>query len=472
MNEPVFPMRAVMLDLGRVIEKKSYYASLLPWLAEWGYNVVHLHLADDQRCALRFPSRPELASPGAYTADEMREFIALAGRHGLAVMPEVETLGHSEFITEHPRYRQLTEPLPDKMGYNAICPSHPETREVISDLLRDAAAIFDHPVIHVGLDEVRFGACPRCRRKSGRAQPDWERFAEHSAWVHGEVRRLGRRPGMWADHAVKQTGMLKRFKRDVLMFHWDYTVEYRPARMQLLLDAGFEAVACPSTLCSTSRIVPNTAVNLKNLRNASARSAHVLGRGVVGFDNTVWCPWRYLPGAIDFGLAFAGHQACARAEEPRFAERFVRRFYDVPSPRRLAAALLALHDLGPDNNLFDRIVYGIDGLGTPFNREDRRVCALLVPQISGVLSVLAREDGKVRRNRDRFGDLLFSAEAILAVFRFGAAGRKKSAVRGARSLFLRAERAWARDRTAGDRLRFGDPHHGQDSLWRALRSLC
>lgn len=472
MPAPLFPIRAVMLDLGRVTEQKGYYASLLPWLAEWGYNLVHLHLADDQRCALRFPRRPELATPGAYTAEEMGDFIRLAGGYGLAVMPEIETLGHGEFITGHPRYRRLAEPQPDRTGYNSICPSHPETRAVLADLIRDAAEIFDYPVIHVGLDEVRFGDCPRCRRAFGGARPDWQRFAEHSAWVHAEVRRLGRRPGMWADHVVKQTAMLEYFKRDVLMFYWDYTVEYRAARVELLLDGGFEAVSCPSALCSTARILPNARISLKNLRNAPARSLHRLGRGVIGLDNTLWCPWRYLPGAVDFGMAFSAHLACAREEDPRFAERFVERFYGVKGGGRLAAALLALHELSPDSILFARVVYGLDSLGTPYNREDRRECAALAPRAAETLAELKREARKVRRNQDRYGDLVLSAEAVLAVARFGAAGRKKSAVKGARSLYRRVEAAWGRDRQPGDRLRFGDPHHGTDSLWRALKSFC
>jgi len=231
-------------------------------------------------------------------------------------------------------------------------------------------------------------------------------------------------------------------------------------------------VACPATICSSARILPNAHISLKNLRNAPARSLHRVGQGVVGLDNTIWCPWRYLPGAIDFGMAFAAHLACAREEDPRFAERFVERFYGAKGGKKLAAALVALHDLSPNQILFERVVYGLDSLGTPYNREDRRECALLAPQVAEVLATLQREAGKVRRNRERFGDVLLSAEAVLAVARFGAAGRKKSAVKGARSLYRRVEAAWGRDRQPGDQLRFGDPHHGTDSLWRALKSFC
>ncbi|MBA4388943.1 MAG: hypothetical protein C0404_13255 [Verrucomicrobia bacterium] len=471
MMKPVYPIRGLMLDLGRITEKKSYYVSLLPWLAEWGYNLVHLHLADDQRCALRFPSRPELATPGAFTADEMRNFVELAGGYGISVMPEIEALGHSQFITERKEYRHLAEPLPDKFGYNALCPSLTETREILADLLRDSAQIFDYPVIHVGLDEVRFGDCPVCRKKFGKIA-DWQRFAEHAAWVHAEVRKLNKQPAMWADHVVKQLSMLDRFKKDVLMYYWDYTIEYRVGKVQSLIDAGFKVMSCPSALCSTARILPNSTISLKNLRNSTGRSRHQVARGVVGMVNTLWCPWRYLPGAVDYGMAFGAHVATVEEEDPGFAERFVRRFYGVSNARPLAAAILELHDLSPDKNTHDRIVYGYDGLETLFNREDRRECGILAKRVAGILSIMRKFTAKVRRNKDRYGDLVLSAEALLAMARFGAAGRKKSAVKGARALYRRAELAWNRDRQAGDNLRFGGWHHGHDALLRALKSYC
>jgi len=78
----------------------------------------------------------------------------------------------------------------------------------------------------------------------------------------------------------------------------------------------------------------------------------------------------------------------------------------------------------------------------------------------------------VRRNRARYDDLIISAEAILAVARFGAAGRRKSAVPGARALYLRAVRSWNRDRHPADAMRFGDGLHGAvQSLLHNLRGL-
>jgi hypothetical protein len=471
--KPAFPLRGVMLDLGRITERKSYYDVLLPQLARWGYNLLHLHLIDDQRCALRFPSRPELATPGAYTPDEMREFVERARGHGIAVMPEIECLGHAALITGHRKYRHLGEQTEHQYGFNAICPSHPETREVIADLLRDTAAIFPHEVIHVGLDEVEFGKCPRCRRKFGAASQPWERFAAHSEWVHAEVRKLGRRPAMWADHVVHEPRIMKGFRRDVLMFNWQYIAEYESPNAALLLDAGFEAVACPATVCYGTRIMPNR-MNFANLRNLVHRSLpqRRQRRGVTGIVNTVWCPWRYLPGAIDYGMAFAGRLMSAGAEPAGFARSFAESFYGLADGSQVGGVLEALAEICPEQRLFDRTMAGVCRR-EPFTAEDRRLLAAAVEWAEPVLGVLKAERRGVRQNRERYDDLVISAEAVLAVARYGAAGRRKSAVPGARALYVRAAKAWGRDRYADDSLRFGDGRHGavQSLLW-ALRKMC
>ena len=67
--------RGVMLDLARGMERKSFYLEILPHLRDWGYNLLHLHLLDDQGCRLVFPRRPGLASPDAFTPGEMRALV-------------------------------------------------------------------------------------------------------------------------------------------------------------------------------------------------------------------------------------------------------------------------------------------------------------------------------------------------------------------------------------------------------------
>lgn len=462
-----------MLDMGRVTEKKEYYTVLLPWLAKWGYNTLHLHLADDQRCALQFPSRPELATAGAFTAAEMKLFVRAARQHGLAVMPEIECLGHTRFITEHVRYRSLAEPGLKNSGFSAICPAHPETRAILRDVIRDTADIFDHPVIHVGLDEVLFGACPRCRAMFGAKAEAARRFSRHTKWVHDEVRRAGRRPAMWADHVIHSDAIRKEMGRDVLMFHWNYLPDFPMAQAAPLLDHGFEVICCPATVCWLTRLVPG-AKNLANLRSCSARAALLTHRGVRGIDNTVWCPWRYLPGAVDFGIAFAGHLMQRRDEDPAFPARFAKTFYgvqDVEDAGAIGQALTELSAAAFDNEMTGRIVCGTFG-GETFNREDRRWCRIVASRTRALVADLKRRRGAVRKNIPRYDDVTLSAETILALARHGASGRKSASRRATGRLLNRAVTAWGRDRHADDSFRKGNPrHHGADAILRILEEV-
>jgi hypothetical protein len=448
-----------MLDPGRVVERKEYYTLLLPWLAEWGYNLLHLHLIDDQRCALRFPSHPELASPGAFSAEEMREFVELARSAGIAVMPEIEALGHARLIFEHRRHRRLKEPSPrgGKSGFNALCPAHPGTRKLLSELLADVVEIFDYPVVHLGLDEVQLGSCPRCRREFGARAPEWKRYAEHAKWAHAELRRLGRRPAMWADHIVHSysdgysADIVKGMKRDVIMFQWDYGAEFQEKRTRQLLDSGFEVVNCPA-LSKSGTVFAPYAENLSNLRTTASRSLPGRRDGVLGLVNTVWCPWRYLPGVIDYGLAFAGHLFTAAEEDPGLARRFAERFYGLRGGVAVGEALKLLYDSGLDQRLQQRVAQGRDGAGNSFGREDARRCRLMAERMKSVAAALGKQRPRVKRNCDRYDDCILAAESIRLFALFGAGGRRRG-VPGAKALLRRVEKAWGRDRYPNDRAR-------------------
>jgi hypothetical protein len=265
--------------------------------------------------------------------------------------------------------------------------------------------------------------------------------------------------------------MLASFGRDVLMCHWNYHEDYPAQKAALLLDAGFQVLACPATVCWQTRLAVNTA-NLTNLRNTAARSLPQTGRGLVGVLNTVWCPWRFLPGELDFGLAFGGHLLTAPAEDPAFAEHFAAAFYGLTrGSRALGNALLGLTACTPPRPLFARVLEGPTS-STPFNREDQRVCALLADQADGVVRALRAGRAQIRRNLPRYDDVLLTAEVVLAFNRFGASGRKPGGAAAFRALLRRGLQAWSRDRQPRDPKRFGDPrHHGDDSLLACLRYL-
>ena len=466
-----FDIRGVMLDPARLMDRKGEYFSLLPHLKDWGYNLLHLHLTDDPGSRLVFPRRPELAPAeeegSAFTPEEMRELVSQARELGIEVMPEIESLGHTRFITDNPRYRELAEPVP-KGGFNAVCPHHPQTRRILEDILADTAEIFDHPVIHVGLDEVRFGDCPRCREASGLRRAEGASapqaggassealFAYHARWVHDVVRSLGRRPAMWGDHILKSEEIARAVERDVLVYDWHYDPRVDPSSMESLTSAGFEVIEAPASVCWRSRLGP-TGENVANLRHSAAESlafrssAEAAGeKGLSGVVNTVWVPWRFLSGMVDPAIAFAGHLLVSGEESSSFAQEFAESFYGLRKGGPAGEAVFALYEALLPRGDFDAILWSDRAEGEA-GREYRRMAKGCAERLRPALEALKDARKEAKRNAERLEDIVVTAEVALAVTRY-ATGERPAA---ASSLRGRVERAWTRSRPEATLV-----HHG------------
>jgi len=445
---PAFKHRAVMLDPARLMDRKDQYDLLLPWLKRWGYNTLHLHFADDEGCRVVLPSHPDLAAEGAWTAEEMRTFVRRAKKLGLSVIPEIECFGHTAFITRRPGYRELG--ASPATGFNAINPRLPATRKLLKDLLTDVADIFSSsPVIHVGLDEVNLRVLPGHELDSDDQLA--QVFARHTAWVHDQVRKLGRRPAMWGDHLLAAPKIADRLKKDVLIFDWHYSPHDEPANsgqtLRFFTDRGFEAWTSPSTLCWLSRVV-TSAGNLANIRQLAATALLHKAAGVSGAVNTVWCPYRFLTGAMDYPIALGGHLFSAADEDPDFARQFAREFYGLSAgdARTCAEALGRLHAAAPTNHLYDRIILG-KGWAGRFDRESRRAAGLLAQEATAVAGLLQPLVRRAKQHGDRLNDVCTSALILERVGQFGAANRRKRELPDGKALLRAAIRAWQRTRT-------------------------
>ena len=64
MNETSNPkcIKGFMIDAPRLMESINYYRRLIDFCSEWKFNTIVFRLTDDEGCALRFESHPELLS--------------------------------------------------------------------------------------------------------------------------------------------------------------------------------------------------------------------------------------------------------------------------------------------------------------------------------------------------------------------------------------------------------------------------
>ncbi|MEK7414720.1 MAG: family 20 glycosylhydrolase [Planctomycetota bacterium] len=429
--------RGLMLDLARGMERKSYYLELLPWLRDWGYNILHLHLLDDQGCRMEFPSRPGLASKGAFTVDEMRTLVCEAARHRIRLIPEIECLGHSSQLKALPCFKD-SRTTRHAGPMNALDPEHPETKPLLRDLIADVASIFPDEVLHAGLDEVDFS--PVARYRNVPEADHWRIFAKHSAWVHQAIRKHDRRPAMWGDHLLSSREMVKSFAKDVLIFDWHYRPEVDPETLDFLAGSGFETWAAPATMWWYSRLFCSPG-NVRNVREFTAHAAQPQQKRVTGVVNTVWCPWRYMAGAMDWPIAWAGHVFSNTQEQDDVCADFCRSFYGL-SPgdaTTAAAAILVLHELVPDTPRIDGVMNG----GIRHTRERVRQCSEALPRVTASVRVLERMEGKARRHGERLHDVVLTAKLVE---RWAARGAKANRYKLRPAKLSDYEQRWSSER--------------------------
>lgn len=402
------PVRGIMADPARLIERREFYFDLLEMMAGWGLNTLWWHFADDEGFMLKLRSHPEIATAHAFSKAEMKRLLAKAADCGIDVVPEVESLGHARYITRLPQYAELADG--GEHGFNAICPSHRRTLPILKDIIEEVAELFPSRYFHAGLDEVNLGDCPRCRRRS-RGKPRWRVYAEHVKAVHRIVRACGKQMIIWADHVEKDPAMLKVLPKDIIMAHWHYT-KIRPDAFSRSLAAGFRVIGCPAMCHSGDVIMPNAA-NFQNMDAMVERVSRLRPRrAVLGVVNTWWTLWRglrdaYLP-AVAYTAAML--RAVAPVDKAAFFKRLTRELFGL-GEAAAARAMRELHETMLSREeiasaLFDSPadMHGALALAEQPGFVDRG------RRIEQAAAALRKSAAKVRSRRDEFNALMLAGE--------------------------------------------------------------
>jgi len=433
-------VRGVMADPARLTERHEFYFELLEWMAEWGLNTLWWHFADDEGFTLKLSGHPELASPRALSKAKMKRLLDKAGQLGIDVVPEVESLGHTRWITALDQYAELADG--DEFGFNAICPSHPRTLPLLEEIITEVAELFESPYFHAGMDEVNLGDCPRCRRR-GHGKPSWWVYAQHVKAIHRIVRSAGKEMILWADHIEKDPAMLKVLPADLILAHWHYR-QVRPEPIRRSLKAGFRVIGCPA-LCHHGDVIMSNQANYENMDAMTALFAklHPAGR-VLGIVNTWWTSWRGLRDAYLPAVAYTGEMLRARTAvgKTAFARRFGRRSFGVDS-QTLAKATWEMHALMPSRTellaaLFDSPADMHDAL----NLAEQKVFAERERHIGRCLEALRKAARRARRHKHELKALILAGEVAELCF------RRVREFASAAAEYRKAELAHARGRPA------------------------
>lgn len=476
-------IRGVMMDLARVTERHEYYRALPRRLAGWGYNTLFAHFTDDEGCAMRFASRPELAGPHAFTPAQVRQWVRDAADAGVTIIPELESFGHTEFIHGLKKYAALREPT---TGYfNALNPLARQSRAILRDLVLETADVFDPPFIHAGLDEVNFGASSQVRRAL-KTRRLWELFADHVNFMHELITATGKRMMMWGDHILHEPRIADRIPKDIVICDWHYQADVKRETVELFVRRGFDTIACPASNRSGDMILPNatTQINLQrfariahDVSRAGTAGSPVPGKGqVLGLMNTVWCPQRMLCGVEQFAMALGGAWFNDPAADPTaVVAEFLASQYGLSRPTGPAEALLRLSAINPGRNVLRRLLNSEQATTDAITTREAEQARELFEQAVRLGDLFIGQARLVKRNREEFGNYALAAEllawaAMVGIIRAEAApsapGLRRTLLAEGRRLLRRCQADWNRGRYADDPKRDldGTPGRWPDAL--------
>jgi hexosaminidase len=97
-DAPRFGHRALMLDPARHFLPVEDVKFFIDQMAKYKYNVLQLHLTDDQGWRVAINSHPHLASRQHYTQDDLRDIIGYAAQRHIEIIPEMDIPGHTVAI--------------------------------------------------------------------------------------------------------------------------------------------------------------------------------------------------------------------------------------------------------------------------------------------------------------------------------------------------------------------------------------
>ena len=239
-------------------------------MVQKGFNAVVMDLGEG--CI--YPSHPELAVKGSWSAERLQKELARLRGIGIEPIPKLNfSTCHDTWLKEYGRMV-----------------STPEYYRVCADVIRDVCEIFDKPrLLHLGYDEENFGN----QRKYAYAV-----VRQGELWWHDflffvkTVEKLGMRPWIWSDYIWRHKDeFLSRMPKSVMQSNWYYRqwfdFETIPKERRVHLEsfltlekAGFDQIPCGSNWACDENIAGLVRFCRKNIAPERLK----------GFLMTTWGP--------------------------------------------------------------------------------------------------------------------------------------------------------------------------------------
>jgi hypothetical protein len=288
--------RGFMIDAPRGVETIDYYFRLIDFCHEEELNSIIFRLTDDQGSAYLFTSHPELnMCKGAFTARELKKIVEYAQSRGIEMIPEIESFGHSRYITQTKKFMFLNDG-PAGEDFNALCPVNEASLNLLKDLYTEVASIFPGQYFHIGCDEVSWGASELSKNALNN-KSKYQIWAEYINKLNGCIKSLGKQTIIWGDVPIyKEKEILDLLDKDIVLMDWNYwesDKEKIESVANEILNKGFKLIGCPAV--SWCEWCPRVGeLQFKNLNAYAEVYNNMNNPGNLGIILSNWAPMRYL----------------------------------------------------------------------------------------------------------------------------------------------------------------------------------
>jgi glycosyl hydrolase family 20 len=351
-NMSALEFRGFMLDACRLRMSMDYYKKFINFASECNVTHIILRLADDQGNLFPFKKHKELnKSKYIFKRKELEELKALAQSKGIIIVPEIECLGHAEYIIGLEQYKEMAcvpwkksdEYASDVSVFNSLCPSHPEVLPLVTDLILEVADFFDSEHVLLGFDETTYGLCKRCKEKT-KGMGRGHLFVEYLRSLKEKMSK--KRIMIWGDHVLADDYLLENLDKDIIICDWKYSPCTNGRTFSILKEHGFHVIACPSAHCAHDRVTPNLKVKA-NIRLLMEKAKE---KNFYGAIITQWCPWRYLADAMWPIL----HYAATLMNDEKDAKNFGQLYWGIEG-NKYETIINAFYTMMPEFKLFNCI---------------------------------------------------------------------------------------------------------------------
>ena len=417
------PIKGFMIDAARTVEQMDHYFRFIDFCSEWGFNTLIFRLTDDEGSAYRFQSHPELKTQGgALTRSELGALVDFASERGIVLIPEVESFGHTKYITDVEQYESLRDVGDPSIEWaNGICPVNDTTFSLLVDLYDEVADVFPSEFMHIGCDETNWGGNP-LTQEALKTRSKNEIWSEYVNRLHHYVRSKGKRTIIWGDVPIREENeILDRLDKDIVIMDWNYTVtsvDTVIANARLVLDKGFELIGAPAA--NWFMWGPRVGqIQLDNMAAFVSAYEKLEDPNILGIAITHWVPSRYTQDSQWDTYALAGSKLNRPADDMEAVlSSFVSRHFGAAWDGNWDRLFSQMYRYAPTYSDLQSVPPDVQGSSMSPWKSDAELLALLdrpdttANRFTEVADLLRQLRPTVTDNQEDFEDYVLTADCI------------------------------------------------------------